>query len=448
MTADLSRKPTIPGLRPDMGRRLRVLHVVPLRLVAGAWANHRAVLVGYGQLLAGAGGRLALQMIYFLVLANTLSLSEMGVFASVSAAGVMIGCLAGFGFQSFVMRSAAGRRSSMGAYLAVYYACFALALPIMLGLSLVFYLLLFREVIDLSGYLAIIVVEVALWRQIELLVQVNNGLGRYAAAATVVSLPVGFRAAAAVAFWAAGGGDAETWSVYYLAGNAVSVAVLAFLFHPRTRMRFRAVLLRGRLRDGLLYAASYFMFLAQNEIDKLIILTLAGERMAGIYAISMRLIDLTGVPLRPMFMMYSRKLIQAGRATRASLRECLKVEGMVAAVSTGALVFMILVLHVRPDLLGANVSAAYGLLTVIVAVPAVRNLLEFQGELFFAFGRMGLRAAVTATLIVFKALAFALLLSVFPNPEQWSLWLNAIYVAIYAMSFLTLYGLLWRNTAP
>ncbi|CAA2144380.1 lipopolysaccharide biosynthesis protein [Methylobacterium bullatum] len=443
MTAQSSRNPT-----PGAGRRLAPLRLAPLRLVAGAWSTHRTVLIGYGQLLAGAGGRLALQMIYFLVLANTLSLAEMGVFASVSAAGVMIGCLAGFGFQSFVMRSAAGRRSSMGGYLAVYYACFGLALPIMLGLSLALYVLLFRNVIALPGYLAIIVVEVALWRQIELLVQVNNGLGRYAAAATVVSLPVGFRAAAAVAFWAAGGGDAETWALYYLVGNAVSVTVLAFLFHPRTRMRFRAVLLKGRLRDGLLYAASYFMFLAQGEIDKLIVLTLAGERMAGIYAISMRLIDLTGVPLRPMFMMYSRKLIQAGRATRASLRECLKVEAMVACVSTGALAFMVAVLHIRPDLLGPNVSAAYGMLTVIVAVPAVRNLLEFQGELFFAFGRMGLRAGVTAALIAFKAAAFVLLLTAFPDPAQWSLWLNAIYVAIYAFSFLTLYGLLWRNTAP
>lgn len=453
MTAQLSRNPTpvapaLPAGRPGVGRRIGELHRTPMRLVAGAWATHRTVLIGYGQLLAGAGGRLVLQMVYFLVLANTLSLAEMGVFASVSAAGVMIGCLAGFGFQSFVMRSAAGRRSSMGGYLAVYYACFGLALPIMFGLSLALYAFLFRDVIALPGYLAIIVVEVALWRQIELLVQVNNGLGRYAAAATVMSLPIGFRAAAAVAFWAAGGGNAETWAIYYLVGNAVSVVVLAIRFHPRTRMRFRAALLKGRLRDGLLFAASYFMFLAQGEIDKLIVLTLAGERMAGIYAISMRLIDFTGVPLRPMFMMYSRKLIQAGRATRASLRESLKVEAMVAVVSTGALVFMVAVLHIRPDLLGPNVSAAYGMLAVIVAVPAVRNLLEFHGELFFAFGRMGLRAGVTATLIALKALGFALLLTALPDPAQWSLWLNAIYVAIYAFSFFTLYGLLWRNTAP
>lgn len=424
------------GRRPDLGH------------LARHWARHRQALIGYGQLLAGAGGRLGLQVVYFFVLANTLSLSEMGVFASVSAAGVLIGCLAGFGFQSFVMRAAASRRSAMGGYLAAYYVCFALALPIMLALAGLLYVLLFQAVIALPGYLAIIIVEVALWRQIELLVQVNNGLGRYGAAATVVSAPVGFRAAAAVAFWAAGGGDAETWSAYYLVGNIAAVAFLVLAFHPRTRLRFRPALLWGRLRDGLLYAASYFMFLAQGEVDKIIILSLAGERMAGIYAITMRLIDFTGVPLRPMFMMYSRKLIQAGRATRQMMREIIKVEAIVALVSTGGLLGLIAALYVFPGLLGPNVSTAYGMFAVLIAVPAVRNLLEFHGELFFAFGSMSLRAAVTAGIVLVKAAAVALLLTTIPNPDVWTAWLNAIFIGVYAISFVTVYGLMARSSSP
>lgn len=448
MSASLSRNPTLIGEPivaepPVPGRRFD-----PARLLSGRLTTYRQVILGYCQLLAGAGGRLGLQVVYFFVLANTLSLGEMGVFASVSAAGVLIGCLAGFGFQSFVMRSAAGRRSALGSYLAAYYVCFAAALPIMFGLAGIVYLVLFRDVIALPGYLAIILVEVALWRQIELLVQVNNGLGRFGAASTLISLPVGFRAAAAVAFWAAGGGDAETWSLFYLAGNAVAVAVLVLAFHPRIRLRFRPVLLRRNLRDGLLYAASYCLFLAQSEVDKLVILSFGGERMAGIYAISIRLIDLTGVPLRPMFMMYSRKIIQAGRATRALLRECLHIEALVAVVSTGLLLALLAVLMLKPDLLGANVSVAYGMLTVIVAVPAVRNLLEFHGELFFAFGNMGWRAGVTAATVAVKAAAVALLITAFPQPEAWSLGLNAIYLAIYAISFCVVYRLMARSAQP
>ncbi len=447
MSASLSQNPALTGpstlpVHPVPGRRLN-----PASLLLARFAGHRTSIVGYAQLLAGYGGRLVLQVVYFFLLANTLSLADMGVFASVSAAGMMIGAFAGFGFQAFVMRSAAGRRSSLGGYLAAYYVCFAAGLPIMLAVAGVLYLVLFRGVITLPGYFAIIVVEVALWRQIELLVQVNNGLGRFAAASTLVSVPVGFRAAAVVAFWTMGGGSAETWSVYYLAGNAVAVPILVAAFHPRIRMRFRFALLRGKIRDGLFFAVSYFMFFAQGEIDKLIILSLAGERTAGIYAIAIRLIDLTAVPLRPMFMMYSRKLIHAGRATRSLMRDSMKIEGLVAVVSTGGLFALIGLLTLWPTILGANVSAAYGMLTVIVLVPAVRNLLEFHSELTFAFGHMGLRAALTATLVLIKALAVALLIATFPTVETWSQWLNAVFLATYGLSFIAVYGVLTRSAA-
>lgn len=453
MTAIPSQNPTlagptappahpVPGQRPvpEQGRGTG-------RLALSRFAMHRGTLLGYLQLLAGSGGRLVLQVLYFFLLANTLSLADMGVFATVSAAGVLIGCLAGFGFQSAVMRAAAGRRSSLGGYLAAYYACSAVALPIMLALAGLLYLVLFREVIALPGYLAIVVVEVALWREIELLVQVNNGLGRFGAASTLVSLPVGFRAAAAVAFWAMGGGDAETWSLYYLVGNLVAVVVLVAIFHPRVRMRLRPRLVKGKLRDGLFYALSHFMFLAQGEIDKIIILSLAGERMAGIYAIAIRLIDLTAVPLRPMYMMYSRKLIQAGRVTKALLRESMRIEVIIAAVSTSGLLALIALLSIWPNILGANVSAAYGMLTIVLVVPAVRNLLEFHSELLFGFGNLGLRAAITGTLVLIKALAVAALITLWPAPEAWTLGLNAASALIYGLSFLAVYGLLTRNAA-
>ncbi|UMY19624.1 hypothetical protein MMB17_10135 [Methylobacterium organophilum] len=426
---------TVPGRRPASGR-LGVL-----------LAGHRGLLTSYAQLLAGSGGRLALQVVYFFVLANTLSLAEMGVFASVSGAGMLIGCFAGFGFQSYVMRAAAGRRASLSGYLAAYYLCAVLALPLLFAVAGLVYLVLFRNVIELPAYLAIMLVEIVLWRQIELLVQVNNGLGRFAAASTLVSLPVGFRAVAAVAFWAGGGGHAETWSLYYLAGNLAAAVALSIAFHPRIRLRHRTALLKGRLRDGLLFAFSYLLFTAQTEVDKLVILTLAGERMAGIYAISMRLIDLTGVPLRPIFMMYSRELIRARRASWERIRQCLKLEGTVALVSTGMLLALLAMLHLRPGILGPNVSAAYGMLAAIIAVPAVRNLLEFHGELFFAFGSMTLRAGLTASFVLLKALAVALILLAAPGSESWGVWLNAVYLAIYAISFTVVYRLLVRSAA-
>ncbi|MET0257057.1 MAG: hypothetical protein ABW179_00615, partial [Methylobacterium sp.] len=75
------------------------------------------------------------------------------------------------------------------------------------------------------------------------------------------------------------------------------------------------------------------------------------------------------------------------------------------------------------------------------------NLLEFHSELTFAFGHMGLRAALTATLVLIKALAVALLIATFPTVETWSQWLNAVFLATYALSFIAVYGVLTRSAA-
>ena len=45
-----------------------------------------------------------------------------------------------------------------------------------------------------------------------------------------------------------------------------------------------------------------------DEIDKLVMLSLADQRTVGIYAISTRIIDFTAVPIRSFYVLYSRKL--------------------------------------------------------------------------------------------------------------------------------------------
>src|ERR1700736_6724118 len=74
----------------------------------------RAQFANYLQVFVGTGTRLGLQAVYFLILANMLSLHDMGVFASTSSTGIMIGCFSGFGFSSFAFRAAAGKRRVLG----------------------------------------------------------------------------------------------------------------------------------------------------------------------------------------------------------------------------------------------------------------------------------------------------------------------------------------------
>src|SRR6201994_525910 len=120
----------------------------------------RTQFTNYLQVFAGTGVRLGLQAIYFFILANTLSLHDMGVFASASSTGIMIGCFSGFGFASLAFRASAGKRRALGGYLAVFYASWLIALPLCLAASLPIFYLLFTTSLSLTAFLLIVLVEV------------------------------------------------------------------------------------------------------------------------------------------------------------------------------------------------------------------------------------------------------------------------------------------------
>lgn len=405
---------------------------------------YRAQFANYLQVFAGTGVRLGLQAVYFFILANGLSLHDMGVFASTSATGIMIGCFSGFGFSSFAFRAAAGKRSSLGGYLAVFYVSWLVSLPLCVAASLPVFYLLFTTSMSLTAFVLIILVEAGTWRIVEMIHQVNNGLGRYAAGSLVISIGTALRTAGAIAFAWSGSHDVETWSVIYIVANFAAMVVAVVVYQPRVKMRWRTPLFVGRIRDGLLYSISYCAFISQNEIDKLVLLSLADERTVGIYAISSRIIDFTTVPIRTFYVLYSRKLIAEGE-TRNQVGRSLSVELVIALISTLGFAGLLVTLSFWPALLGRNVGSAMELFGVMLAVPAFKNLLEYHSELFFAYQRMTTRAWLATTLVAMKAAALALLVLCFNGIAEWGVWLNAVYMGLYALSAAVVYCSVFKD---
>jgi O-antigen/teichoic acid export membrane protein len=406
--------------------------------------NFRAQFTNYLRVFAGTGVRLGLQAVYFFVLANTLSLHDMGVFASTSSTGIMIGCFSGLGFSSFAFRAAAGKRRALGGHLAVFYVAWLISLPLCVAASLPVFYLLFTTSLTLTAFLSVILVETATWRIVEMVHQVNNGLGRYGSASLVISLGTALRAAGAVAFMASGRHDIETWSTVYLLFNLAAMLLTIVFFQPRIKLRWRPSLFFGRFREAFMFAIAYSAFISQNEIDKVVMLSLAGQRTVGIYAIASRIIDFTSVPIRTFYVLYSRKLILEGRAGNRVGRS-IGVELMIAAISTVAFVGLLSILWMWPTLLGHNVAMATPLLMVALAVPAFKNLLEYHSELFFVYQQMTIRAVLATSQVALKAGALALLLTSFNGITQWGAWLNAIYIGLYVLSAAIVYRFIFGN---
>jgi O-antigen/teichoic acid export membrane protein len=393
----------------------------------------------YCKLMAGTSARLGLQAVYFFLLANTLSLADMGLFAGASAVGLMIASFSGFGFGSYAFRAAAGKPRLLGRYLGLFYGGLAVTTPIGFLASLPFFFLLFDGAMALPAFAGIILVEILLWRMVETFAMVQNGMGRFTAGALAITIAAAIRCGGAIAFLLAGGGDIGQWTLWYVAANCLALSVGLVAFYPPVKARFSWRLLRARLRDGMMFSLSYFALNAQGQIDKLIVLSLTDARFAGIYAISTRILEFTALPFRSFYVLYTKKLFSEGKRIRNALSRTLKVEGVILGLSTLAIAALDGALWLWPNLLGPNVAVAAHLFMLMLMVPAFRNLIEFHGELFFVHGRMTARAIVAITLVTLNMALLALLLWTTSDLATIALGLNAIYGLLYVLSAAALY---------
>ncbi len=408
----------------------------------------RRTLENYCKLMAGTSARLALQALYFFILANTLSLADMGIFASVSAAGMILASFSGLGFGGLAFRAAAGRPRLLGQYLGLFYGSLLISTPLGLLVALPVYHLLFADVIALPVFLILLFVEIALWRPIEVLFAIQNGMGRFSVAALAITLGSGLRALGAVAFLLSGGGDVAQWTGFYAAANLAALLLVLAAMRPPVRPRWRTRLFVTRLRDGVMFTLSYCALMAQGHIDKLIVLSLADARFAGIYAISSRILDFTALPFRSFYTLYTRKLFGEGKRIHNALRRTLTLEGMILLLSLLGFAGLALLLWRWPHLLGENIAVAAHLFLAMLMVPAFRNLMEFHAELFFVYGRMTARAVIAIALVALNAAALALLLAMTGDTVTIGLWLNAVYGGLYLLSAAALYRFVTGSNRP
>lgn len=405
--------------------------------------SRTALVRNYLTAVSGSLGRLVFSLLYFVVLANALSIAEFGLFATASAAGVMLSRIVGFGFVSSLYRIATVKPRLLGTFAGGFLLMTALSLPALAAASWLTHAIFFAGELPLATFALVIVSEALLWRLVETVVIVNNGLNRFAAAAVLVISGTALRAAAAALFAFAATPTLGDWVYYYLAANGICLAIALVFFWPRQRLRLRPALYWSRLADALYVAGAELLFYLQMELDKLLVLALGGPHLAGIYAIVMRLVDLTAIPIRTFTMLLVQRVMRAPE-TLSKLWLRVGFEAGILAVSTLGLAALALVLHFYPTILGKNVSQAAPLVILALAVPGLRNLIEYQAELLFARGQMLLRAINLALLAGAKALVLGYLLLNGPDAQQLVLMLNAAFAVLYLASTTLTYSALRR----
>ena len=414
-----------------------------IAFLAGSLKANLHLMRDFASLLSGSVGRLVLSLAYFVCVANGLSLADFGLFATASATGVVLARIAGFGFVSPLYRAATVKKHLVGTYTAGYLAALVMSLPVAVLASAFVYWILFAGEMAWTAFAAILAAEILCWRSLEVVLIVNNGIGRFTRAAILVIVGSAISAGGAVLFWFGGDGSLLTWALLYLAANGLAALAAITTSYPRQRLRWRPDLYLRRWRDSVAVAGAEMVFFLQSELDKLLVLSLGGPALAGLYAIIMRLIDLTAIPVRAFNTIVVQKLMRPNNADwLGAWRRRLGVEAVVAFVSIAGLAGLGGFLWLFPTALGANVADAAPLLLLAMLVPAFRNLVEYQSELLYARGKTGIRVLVLVLVGLAKAGFLALILSEDTPPQTWIVALNGVFAVLWAMSAVMTYAAL------
>jgi O-antigen/teichoic acid export membrane protein len=398
----------------------------------------RQTILDYLTITSGVFGRLAISVVYFLIIANILDLGDFGIFASASAVGLVLSRILAFGFISPVYRVATARPQLLGTYCAGLISFALMSLPVIIILQYLIHRFGFASKISLLHFAIIIAAEVLCWRVVEYVVIMLNGLNRFGKAATLVITGSAIRTLAAIAFYLFTDRSFITWIWLYGFANLITLSIAFIGFLPSMRLRFVWKLYPRRIKDAITAAASELTFYVQAELDKFLVLTLAGDKTAGLYAIAMRLIDLTAVPIRSFNQMLIQKIMKEGD-TKSSLMKKAGVEVAIAIVSTLGLVAFIILLWLFPTILGHNVARVAPFLFPMLAIPAFRNLVEYQTELLYAKERVVIRMTLLAGLAILKLSLMTLMMQQSTAFEAWPMMLTGIFALLYAISIFVTY---------
>jgi O-antigen/teichoic acid export membrane protein len=399
----------------------------------------RKSIFDYVTITTGVLGRLVISLVYFLIIANALSVGDFGVFAAAAAVGLILSRLLAFGFISPVYRTATVRPRLLGVYLGGLLGLALLSLPPIALAAASVHALFFSGRVDLLPFMLVVAAEVLGARVMEYCAITLNGLSRFGQSARLVILASAIRTAAAVVFYIAAWRSLDAWAWFNLASALAGALFGLWLFMPKVRIRFRPALYPRRMKDAVTTAASELAFYAQAELDKVLVLSLAGERAAGIYAIVMRLIDLTAIPVRSFNQMLVQRTMRepagGGRPGSSWL-----IEAGIAIVSTLGMLGFIILLWPDPGVLGGNIGRAAPLLLPMLMIPALRNLVEFHGELLYAREMVVTRLALLCGLTTVKLGLMAALIAGSGDMTDWAFALTAVFAAVYGLSAAITYG--------
>lgn len=357
-------------------------------------------------LLSGNGLKLALQAVYFILIARSLGPDQYGAFVAAVAIAAVLSPFVGLGTSNLLVRNAARDRSlfneSWGNSLLVTFITGALGV----GVVLVSRHWLSSH-IGATVLLLIAVADLVFGRITDLCGFAFGALERFGATAHInvwISLSRVVGLAALVAIVPHPG--VEAWAVAYLAtAVATTVASAVWALRSLGLPTLGMQRLLRELGEGIYFSVGLSAQTVYNDIDKTMLAKLGALEAAGIYGAAYRLIDVSTVPLRSILSAVNPGSFRAGSGGMDQSLAYMKPLMIKAALySICVMAALVICAPVLPHVLGAEYRDAASALRWLAVLPVLRSVHLFLADALTGAGYQRMRSIVQAVVAVVNIL--------------------------------------------
>jgi O-antigen/teichoic acid export membrane protein len=335
--------------------------------------------------------RLLLQAVYLILTARILSAAGYGEFAAVVSLAAILAPLAGLGSGMVMLKHVSREPEALGAFWAV-----SLRLTTLSSLAFAAFLVVFSAAVlpqvEWRLVAAVVAAEILAVPFIATAALAFQAVGQFGAANLVGTLPAAVRVAGAclVLAWLPQPSPA-VFALVHLTATALCAAAALVMVEQRLRPARVPISLRERWRDGFPYAASGVVGVVGSEIDKPLLLRLAGAEAAGVFAAAFRLASAAAAPVSALVLAAAPALFREAQAPPTRALRVLAVALGYAAIAAAALAGLS---WVAPLLLGAAFAESAVLLQWLAPWLVFSTARQIGCAALTTRGQQGVRVAL------------------------------------------------------
>ncbi|MCQ4161108.1 oligosaccharide flippase family protein [Roseomonas sp. GC11] len=365
----------------------------------------RALALDIGVLFSGFTLQLLTQVGWLVLALRVLGPDGYGLFASLTAVTVALSFLVGLGSDQLLIRHVAAEPAALRRWLGHgLLATTATGLPLALLLLL---LLPLAEIgrIGTGPLLAVLLADLLCGRYANLCTVVAIATGQAGRQSQATVLVGALRLAAiALAGLLPGGLSIAAWAWWYL-GASTLAALGCLALVVRDHGWPIPTWINGHWREGTAFAAEAALQASVADLDKPIVLQLAGPTEAGLYAATFRIIGTLYLPLRALGYAFYGRLFRRPEAERPAYGLRMLPAGL--GIGLAAALGVLLCADLLPLIFGPAYAALPPLLRLVCLMPAAYGAFYLGADVLSATRRQPLRLGiVTLSLALTLALCW------------------------------------------